>query len=503
MSTKLKQLTKLLADSLHAFTDKAGLSTDIALEELSGPNDTILYNFLVKTLQERADRESSSNENTLSGEASKLLEELGDLAQRGLKDAKDVMKFLESKAGETLREQIIAECIKEIDEEENMRHEIREQQERRHHILAYLLHKLAHRKSEYWKRICEYAQEQIEKLLKHEQDIHKFLNTEDPIELKETLELTEEIIEKAQKDLAGKEAEIALINKELFKIDEYKETIDKRYAAFETGLDEVNQFELQDPTDPGNTEAIKDNIANRITKIENQLKEQTLAIDKLLASENPADEKRAMDLMHEHNKLHMQLAMLKDMHDVYEGKKTLYDEHGNETRSFAEAVYILKPDQKFIKENNTFLLIDKNTDYKDEKWKEKAAAAFVKRKPELVVIPGLVKENKEAENKFHQERAINASSKRGRQSTLNQEINQLKNQITHLQATKASIEAELRRSNHDLKKAQRMQSSRPSDSHVPLQSILGRAVTNDIETTRKQDYQRQQIYTPTPTAPKM
>ncbi|WP_131781408.1 hypothetical protein [Legionella gresilensis] len=502
MSTKLKQLTRLLADSLHAFTDKAGLTSSIELEEPTGPNNAILYDFLVKTLQERASRESSSNENTLSGEANKLLEELGDLAQRGLKDAKDVMKFLESKAGETLREEIIAECIKEIDEEENIQQEMREQQERRHHILAYLLHKLANRKSEHYKRICEYAQEQIEKLLKHEEDVQKLLNTEDPIELKETLELAEKIIEKTQKELKSKEEEIALINKELAKIDEYKDTIDKRYAAFETGLDEVNQFELQDTADPGNTEAIKANIASRINQIDGQLQEQTLKIDTLLASKDPADEKKAMDLMHEHNKLHMQRAMLKDMLDVYEGKKKLYDVDGNETRSFDKATYILRPDQEFIKENNTFLLVDKHTDYKNENWKEKAAAEFIKRKPELVVIPGLVKENKEAENKFHQERAINATSTRGRQNTLNQEISQLKNQISHLQATKASIEAELRRPNHDLKKAQRMQSSRPSDSHVPLQSILGRAVTNDIETTRKQDYQRQQIYTPT-MAPKM
>ncbi|MGQ3888978.1 hypothetical protein ACQUW5_08100 [Legionella sp. CNM-1927-20] len=476
MATKFKLPNKLTRLGVSSLTCNTEIPSDIELER-RGPTvitGADLDHFLVNTLQDR--------------NAEEILKQL---PQKGFQYANDVIGFLNTtETGKAVRVKIVEEFIKMIEEEEHIRKEVMEDEARHHQMLAYLLLKLADKEDEKnYKQICEYAQEQIEKILQRDKDRQKFLNAQNSSELDETLTYTNNLIKETEDELKDKTDELTIVDKELSKIDEYGKSINSRYRAFETGLSNLEKENYKfDPANPASKDAARGKIARRIEGLQAEVEKQRLEIETCLIN---GDDKKAMDKKPAYIALYVQVGELQDMLDVYDGEATLYDKEGNKVDSFDDATYyILRPDQKFIKENNTLLLVDKKTDFNNENWKEKAA----NRTRDSLIMSKLISETEKAENKFHQERKSNTSE---RKSTLTQEITQLKTQLQQLQAAKASIEAELRnKSNPNLGRAAALGNLRPSsngsDPHKQLQSILGPAVADDFQAASNQEYLRQQ-----------
>ncbi|WP_419418844.1 hypothetical protein ACNVED_09805 [Legionella sp. D16C41] len=426
--------------------------------------------------------------------AAALIEEFErELGQFGLKTAEDVEKFLEkTPAGERVREYIIEEFIKKIEEQKQLKQEIMEEEFFRNRLIAYLLMKLARAedREEYIKRINDYVQEQIEKIL-HHQDAQKLLKPEEKEELTGLLEVTEKLEKEVQDELNDKFAEKDKIQQEFIKINEYEETIEKRYTALNSGVDKLDKVDT-DLAKLQDEEKIKTEINNQIEDIKAKLDAQVQEIDALVAD---GKDKQAMDLLHHHNNLHLQAAGLKDMLAVYSGEKKYYDENDEEVSSFKDAAYVHKPDQKIIVHDGKSYLVNNGVNDINKLSDKERREAHAKYQ-DSVAIKNLVKSNQKAEREFHGKRLQNNTE---RSHSIDQEITQLKNKLEHLQATKASIQAELKKPNHDLGKAQRMENSRPtisSGSPLQLQSFLVRALDRELRAEQAQQARAQTVTTP-------
>ncbi|STX29342.1 coiled coil protein [Legionella beliardensis] len=406
------------------------------------------------------------------------------LSRNGLQNSSQVIAFLHTPAGETVRELAQEELIEIAEQEDALREKIMEKQAERHHLLAYILHKLTYKYQERYQEFCERVQEQIDKLLHHNQEEEKAHHTEDPIELLGLLEFAESLEHKVQDELATKSAEQEKIQQELDKIAEYGETIDNRYEKnLEPGANELDELSEKLLAADNAQEAIK----GQINELESKLDKQTDEISQLIANN---EDKKAMELLHEHNKLHLQVAGLKDMLAVVNEEKKLFDKDGKETDSFKEAAFILKPDQRVVIQNNKYYLVTGTQLTEDNKLQ--AEAKFNKLKPEILAVKSLVQENKKEEKAFHGKR-LEAATERNK--TLQDEVSALNNKLNQLQVTKANIAAQLKEANPNLKLTNTMQHAKPTISRSSarqLENFLSEALDSEIkQITMKEQLQAQ------------
>jgi effector protein LidA len=429
---------------------------------------------------------ASIEKNTKGNEASsagneQLTSQL--LSRYGLRTSMDVIKFFHTPAGETVKKMMEERLAEIIAIEEWQHQQMLDDQTRHHRMLAFLLLGMAHKKHAHAKHLNEAIQQQIDAQLhqaKKDQSSHK----KEADGFARQLEAYDASIKAMESTLADKQNDLTSFTRELLSIAELGRAIDLRYKTFAKSLDELDAFENSSihPTDLEKTTA---NILSKIQGLEVTLESQLDEIEQLIVNDKD-DEAKALGV--EHQGLHLQIGGLKDMLDVINNKKFLYDANGESTLSFKKAAFILKPDLKVVKDaNGMHYLIGAHEKLEDLNDNDKALAnkRFNKLQPEISNVKNLAQHNHKLESDFHGDR-MKSAEKRGvtpqAVTKLYKEITLLKNQLSQVQAARANVIAEMSKPAPDANKAMGMQASTPSLSSST--TTIKKAPVYTVETFR-------------------
>lgn len=271
--------------------------------------------------------------------------------------------------------------------------------------------------------------------------------------------------------LDNKASERAMIEQSLVAIKQHEHHMESRYRFF---IDELTHLlkGLSVNKKTGHQ------IAQQLQLIEQTIDEQTSAIAKYTA-QGQDDEARALAL--KTHSLHLQAKALNDLLSVLNGEKQLYDEDGQTTDSFKEAVFVLRPDLKIVKDSygtEHLIGIHQTLDSLSIEDKAEAQKKFTKLKPDISSVKHLVQHNYHLEKQFHNQRVIATYA---RATSLKNDTRLMNNAEAKAKATQASIMVEMNKLPPNLHKIAGMYASMPSPSGS---SSTAKAPTLTLRTLR-------------------
>jgi hypothetical protein len=179
-----------------------------------------------------------------------------------------------------------------------------------------------------------------------------------------------------------------------------------------------------------------------------------------LEAENKPHEARK--LLHRNHGLRLHIDGLADLHAVHRKEKILYTKNGEETDSFRDAAFVLKPDLKIARDGTGMRYLigaRQNLADMDETMKAQARNKYEALKPEIYCIKNLVSHQCKREKNYHRD-CVHSVDKHI--ECREKELTLIKNQHHHIKAAQANVLAEMKKMNPDLVKANNMQKSMPN-----------------------------------------
>ncbi|KTD48840.1 Dot/Icm system substrate protein LidA [Legionella rubrilucens] len=420
----------------------------------------------------------------------------------GIKTAKDVIAFLKSPAGDSVKIMIGEELAQVAALEEFKRQEYQTHEIRQHRLLAFLLLGLLYREA-HARHVVEANTQQAEARVQQgeanisqeqqrareqrtaalNQSLTSFNNTAAAIESR--LSQKELELDSVQRELQAINPQEMALRYEIFDqhlseldiqfqlpeldIDEQIASLETQKAALEAQLQaqapETLASALVDPNAPpqgldsGNLREKIDQLSARIHALKQQkiaganahipqIEDKIKALSDKLESQlddiqqliESGKDEEARKILLEHNGLHLQIAGLKDMMGVLKGEKVLYKEDGQVAKSFDEAAFVLPMDKKVVKRDDKFYLIGAKQDLStmDEHDVLQAQKDFERARPEISNLKLLVKHNHGLENERLQQVQDKSRS-------LHNDIMTLRNQLTQIQAARSEVVAEMQK----------------------------------------------------------
>lgn len=415
----------------------------------------------------------------------------------GIKTAKDVIAFLKSPAGDSVKIMIAEELAQVAALEEFKRQEYQTHEIRQHRLLAFLLLGLLYREA-HARHVVEANTQQAEARVQQGeantvQDQQR-AKEQRAAALNQSLNSFDNSASAIQSRLDEKQLELNSIQRELDEMalryeafDRNLNELDIQFQLPELGIDEQiasleaekaaieAQLQAQSPetlemalVDPNAPPQLSDNghlrdriaeltqrihglkqhkaasasaqiptIEDKIKVLSDQLETQLKDMEELIEK---GQDDEARKILLEHNGLHLQIAGLKDMMSVLKGEKVLYKEDGQVAKSFDEAAFVLPMDKKVVKRDDKFYLIGAKQDLStmEEHDLLQAQKDFERARPEISNLKLLVKHNQGLEN----ERLEPAQKK---SKSLHNDILMLRNQLTQIQAARSEVVAEIQK----------------------------------------------------------
>lgn len=419
-----------------------------------------------------------------------------DLSKFGLQTPDDVIRFLQTPAGETVR----TEILEHIAQEESLKDELQakaiEHQLFMHRLKAFFLMLFIEHKTHAADYIKDLIAQQNEKTIRNEKkaiqenaSLSK-INEHYKKELSEILSNYDQLIKKVNHDIQQNtiERKSLLTTAEQLKIE--GQQLENKYTQYIHSLHSLEhssdmkqlmsieqvQNQIHDLTKKltshaekiselsttneheqsnllktehetmthelahlqGQHEQILTNIQNKIAELTQSMLPQIEQINQLSLSN---DEKKLRELVEKNNAINLQIAELHDMHAVYKGHKCLFNAKGICVNSFNEANFIVPKEHQIVEENGKYYLLKPSQTWKDVKenpqLKEEAQHQFERKKHEFMRVKKVVQHNHDIEKTLHHEK-VNVNQK---QLLINQEQQlTLQNQNNLLQSSKASVQ---------------------------------------------------------------
>lgn len=437
------------------------------------------------------------------------------LSRFGLKSAKDVIQFLNSPAGDTVKETIAAKWSEQEAIKAERAFEQREKEALRKRQLAYFLagvmmHKAAKAK-ELNRAYAEAGQKAIERSKENatggtSHGASETAAAAHAAALSQQLAAYENVIKVLENQLTAKQAQAAAITTQIAAIQQNYATLNSHVAqahahyaqAMAPNLSQaavVNAIQMrmthlqmqlaqkklqenslrfrsrQHPTLQviqeqvaqesediiRQIEALRErhklhlartnlelSIEDRIAFIESNLGQLTNRLDnqldevaRLLSTGKIEDELKAMAMKPEINGLYAEIATIRDMVDVLKGKKFLFDANGNKTDSYKDAVCILSPQQRLVKDNGKFYILGplQSLDSMSGHEKRQARNKFIEAQSMDKLLH--YNEHKEIKGKKSELQKIDA------------EIHEISEQLQFMQQRKAEVNEALKALHHE------------------------------------------------------
>lgn len=405
-------------------------------------------------LQDSSPKDSKKNSNPGSLNSTQQAMEL--IGQNGLRSARDVMTFMKSHTGATVRKLIFDQLSLLAAMKDTQRQRLLDAETRRHRFLAFLLLAAIYKKKAHAKKLNEFIQKQIDATLalgKAQTEQH----TNSPNEansnaLAQTFAayaLSAQMIDSA---LEAKLAESQALEDEIAELAKRGEQIAKRYNTFNFHLQALDAHyealaQLQ------TTEEKINGLENNLVQLNEKIEATRLEIDRLVTTNQ---DEEAFELLHELNGLNSQEADMRDKLAVLKQEKSFYNADGEainyldaEKAKFDVAQFIVSKNQQIVKKNDQLYLLVNGQVFDSMTTEEKAQAqlSFERAKPEITNLKTVVKNNQGVETSLHSDTTVDAYK---RSEAMQKEIMDLTNQHNQCQAAMASIATLMQQNNLSL-----------------------------------------------------
>lgn len=382
------------------------------------------------------------------------------LSRFGLKNSVEVIKFLKSPAGESILT-LIGDQLAEIASiQEYQRAEMLESQRRYERMVAFLLLALVHKHDAKAKSLNEFIQQQINQALKKSADAKKTAATD--VEARRILQKQYDTLEESAKYLesllADKTGELGLLHQDKLALQQEGMHIEERHTILQESVLHLDNDSDYIKLDPDNAHHY---LTNRINILNMAFHENSRQISNLEAENKPHE---ARKLLHRNHGLRLHIDGLGDLHAVHRKEKVLYTKDGEETDSFKDAAFVLRPDLKIVKDGAGLRYLigaKQNLADMDESMKAQARHKFQELKPEICCIKNLVAHQCKREKNYHRD-CVHSVDKHI--ECREKELTLIKNQHHHIRAAQANVLAEMKKMSPDLVKANNMQKSMPNVS---------------------------------------
>lgn len=377
------------------------------------------------------------------------------LGYLGLKNESDVFRFLHSKTGKEFISHFMEE-LAEIASLEEQQLNIAAERKRKHFaMLAFLYLGMVHKKKARAAKLNEAIQQQIDKTLQAAKEHNNAPYAAERTRLANQLEAIDNSIMALDAVLQYKSDEKTLLAQERKQLQIQADIMAERHMIF---AEQMNQLETFVLSLPEVREYQKQHLDENITRLQNQLSDLGSRLDAHIPHHL---DKQARQLMHEHSALLLHLEALQDIASVQSGEKKYYNKEGMETTTPKDAAFILAPNQKIAKDGSgNYYLIDAHEDLHamDEPQKSKAMHKFEKVQTEILTIPRLIKHHCKMEKELTHQRMQQVDL---HDKHLDASMELTLNMKQHLQATRASIRAELDKPQPDLERTHALNQSMP------------------------------------------
>jgi effector protein LidA len=358
------------------------------------------------------------------------------LAQYGIKSANDVITFLKSPTGETVKKLINDQIVllaklQEMQDQNNQEKELQKQR-----FIAFMLLAAIYKEKVAEQQFIRDLEEQIENnLAAHETKTPATLLPAGDI-VKEMAQILSAYTMAARiitDDLEKKLLEAKELEDEMAELAAEGELIEQRYNILDTYLQFLNTY--HDELAGAATQNKITNIEMKIAEINGQINQKREQIDALIET---GQDKEAAGLLHELYGLHVQEAGIREMLSVFKQEKSFYDVEGRKTFSYKDAEYILSNQQKIVKHEGKYYLLNEGQDFDSMSPEEKSKSQqrYEHAKPEISSIKREVVNNKTKEKTMHTEK-MDSSIKRS--DRMQEDILKLTNQINQVQAAQANF----------------------------------------------------------------
>lgn len=180
-----------------------------------------------------------------------------------------------------------------------------------------------------------------------------------------------------EKQLAKEKVLTLSLHKELKNMDVILETLEQKHAVNIAYLDDLDRH--LESIDSKNIVALEELMQELLQKKENKNSQIVSLIER-----NPFAVVEPH--LQEQDALNLQIETLKDALDVAEGKKAYLNEHGEEVDSPTKAQFVLKREDKIVKQDNAYFLIKAHESLENlgPDVKAQAEEQFLQMKPTLV-----------------------------------------------------------------------------------------------------------------------
>jgi effector protein LidA len=356
------------------------------------------------------------------------------LARFGLKNAKDVIQFLNSPAGETVVGEIGAQVALEQAIQSNNQQEQRQHELLVHRLKVALFLWFLEDKVHAIDTMRELILEQNQKAIAQAKTpIHQPPPTSNPqLEVLEKVltgyNIAIDLAQNKQNALFSEEATLQEQKQQLYNLGQL---LHSKYADYEQEMNSVG----------------KDwNIDTINHHIEELIKEMTAHVDTI----NKIIEMNAeaTKLLNHHNGLNLKLVHLYDMKEVHLEHKYYADAKGKPITSFEDAfknaVFVLNNSQKIINDNGQYYLLKAGQNWDEIKHspdstaREQAKMDYESSKKEIMSVKNVVLINKGLETTIHTDR-VQETEKKIQHNVAEQSL--ISNQINLLQAARANAQS--------------------------------------------------------------
>lgn len=242
------------------------------------------------------------------------------LGRYGLKSAQDVITFLKSPAGTSVRSMIseqLAEiaALKEIQQQREL-----DEQTRRHRLLAFLLLGLLYHRAQA-ERLHDMYEKDADKSLQRAKTVAEHANavSQEQESLSQAYASYEQSVKAIQSQLENKLHESQEIENKLAALEQKEQEILIRYEAFDNHLDQIDEHLDKALSENLGHEEVKTALESRISQLQQQLSAKDNEMNSLKARNKHSI---AQQVLSEKQDLHTQLRDLQDRLSSHQKQKS-------------------------------------------------------------------------------------------------------------------------------------------------------------------------------------
>ncbi len=368
-----------------------------------------------------------------------------NLSRFGLKNARDVVAFLESPAGEITLGEIGAEIAHQDTIKEQQRFAIQEHNLLMHRIRALLFLWFIEEKSHAAAELRDLVVKQNTKTAKDEAKLHSNPSSESSAQLNEALADYDRTMKAIQKNLEKNSDQLAKFDEILSNLKTQGQEIEEKYNEYE------NELLSLENSIPSHANLSEPEIEDQLKVIENEANQ---IVDQITESLESNDDQKANNLKNKLSALNIKAAVLFDMRAVHKSEKYYADAEGNKVTSFKDAHFILnkgkteEQSEKLVKADNQLYLLKPGQTWdsvKDnQQAKEEASTHYEQSKQQFMSVKKVVHHHKNFEQTV-QKAQVSETEQRREHCRGEREL--LKNQMNLVQSARASAEQALKQPN--------------------------------------------------------